>query len=254
MVRPPGRPPLPVSTTVAIRELAADEATLVPQRWGIGVRAAAAPAFACLTTEFTVTEQWATTLQGALASGAAGAAGGIELGHGAASTAAALYLVRFSSWLPQDPGPPRPTANIPGDTAAYESKAVLAHGDLLKQGFWEVEFHTRFAREGRKLLAFPGALATYLPASGMAATLSLRYRHGREHGETRVVTHRHNRWRLIVSAPAVPIILVVRILRPVVRDRGRFALAIRAFPALVLICCAWSAGEAAGAWQAKAPA
>ncbi|HEY8062888.1 MAG TPA: hypothetical protein VID74_08825 [Gemmatimonadales bacterium] len=251
VVRPQGGPQLPSSSSLAVRELATDNTTLVPERWGIGVRAATAPVFACLTTEFTVHDSWARSLLTALATDAVGAAGAIELAPGAGTTAAAIYLVRFSAYLPRSGTEPHPVRSIPGDTAAYRRDAVVACADLLAEGFWEIEFHRRFAAAGRQLLAIPAALSTFRPNRSFNATVLLRYRHGYEYGVTRVVRHRHRAWRLIVTAPVVPLVLVARILRRVVAARGYAARAIRAFPALAAISLAWAVGEAAGAWSAR---
>ncbi len=251
VVRPSGRPPLSSWPALMVRELVTDEATLVPQRWGVGVRAAAAPVFACLTSEFTVHEDWARALLDALGNGAVGAAGAIELGTHAGATAAAVYLVRFSSYLPRPGAEPKAAENIPGDTAAYRRDAVMRFPDLLADGFWEIEFHRRFAAAGQQLLALPQPLATFRPKRGLGASLLLRYRHGREYGVTRVVRHRHHAWRLILGAPLVPFVLVGRIVRRVMAVPGRRRLMFGAFPALMMISAAWAAGEAAGAWSAR---
>ena len=253
VVRPAGRPPWSPGSANNVRELTAGEATLVPERWGVGVLAATAPVFACLTSEFTVHAAWARSLLDALATGAVGAAGAIELARGADATAAATYLVRFSPYLPGPAGRPRQAANIPGDTAAYQREAVLVHADLLTEGFWEIEFHRRFANDGKKLILLQAPLATYSTNRGLAATLLLRYRHGREFGATRVVMHRHSRWRLVLASPIVPVVLVTRIFGRLARVPRRIGLAVRAFPALVMISAAWAAGEAAGAWSARDP-
>lgn len=250
VVRPPGRPPLPSFSTLAIRELPADEGSLVPQRWGIGVRAAAAPVFACLTSEFTVHPDWARTLLGSIATGAVGTAGAIELAASAGTTAAAVYLVRFSSYLPCPGSAPRSVRDIPGDTAAYQRDAVAAFPDLLAEGFWEVDFHRRFTAEGRQLVYLPTPLATFRPRRGLRASLVLRYRHGREFGITRVEKYRHSAGRLILGMPLVPVVLVARIVRRAA-TAGRIGLALRAFPVLAMISAAWAGGEAAGAWSAR---
>lgn len=250
VVRPSVRPPLPPSPALTIRELATEVGTLVPQRWGVGVRAAVAPVFACLTSEFTVQPDWARGLLEVLATGAVGAAGAIELGPGAGTTAAAAYLVRFSPYLPGPGSEPRQVSNIPGDTAAYSRDAVAAFPDLLAEGFWEVQFHHRFAANGLKLLLLPRPLAIFWPRRGLRASLLLRYRHGREFGITRVTRNRDSVLRLLLGSPLVPVVLVSRIVRRSAAG-GRIGLAIRAFPALAMISVAWAWGEAAGAWAAR---
>lgn len=251
VVRPEGRAALPRSTTCALREVIVEEHTLMPERWGFGVRAARAPVFACLTTEFVVHPDWARTLLQALASGAVGAAGAIELAPEAGITATAVYLTRFSAFLPRPRAELSVTDNIPGDTAAYQRAAVMAFPDLLSDGFWEVEFHRRFRAQGSPLLATNKSLSTFHSTRSCRSAVALRYRHGYEYGVTRVVRHHHKVWRLMLAAPLVPAVLLARILRRAASAKGGWKLAIKALPALGLICAGWASGEAAGAWAAR---
>lgn len=251
VVRPAGRPAVRNSASVHLRECACDEALLVPERWGIGVRSARAPAFACLTTEFVVLPRWAEVLLGALAGGAIGAAGAIELEADASLAAAATYLIRYSPYLPGS-GNVRPNAsNIPGDTAAYQTAAVTAFPDLLVKGFWEVDFHRRFHEAGGRLEWLPEAVAIFSTECSFYTTLLLRYRHAREFGVGRVMQQGHSRWRLIVMAPLVPLVMTFRVVRRVWQVPARRSLAIRALPSLLAIGVAWAAGEAAGAWSVQ---
>lgn len=251
VVRPPGRAPVPRSNTVTIREVTAAESLLVPERWGLGVRAAQAPVFACLTTEFTVQPEWARALLDGLADGAVGAAGAIELAPGAGTTATAVYLVRFSAYMPRATAGARSVGNIPGDAAAYRREPVAAFPDLLAAGFWEIEFHHRFTAQGSRLLLLGHKLATFHSTRSLRASLLLRFRHGRNHGVTRVRRHRHTAWRLLLLSPLVPVVLLARIVRRTVGTAGGPRMVIRSLPALALISVAWAAGEAAGAWSAR---
>ncbi len=251
VVRPGHRPALPRSPTVTIREIETSENTLIPERWGAGVRAATAPAFGCLTTEFTIHEDWARTLLARLDTGAVGAAGAIELASEAGMSAAAIYLVRFSAYLPNNLDQITRSADIPGDSAAYRRDAVVAFPDLLTEGFWEVEFHRRFGDQGDKLAYHSRALATFHPARGFFAAVVLRFRHGREHGINRVVKHRHNALQLVLLAPAVPLVLTARVVRRALATPGHRVLVARALAGVLGINAAWAVGEAVGAWSAR---
>lgn len=250
VVRPGGRAPLRASQAVTLREITVDDATLVPVRWGHGVRAAQAPVFGCLTTEFTVNGEWARALLAAVAGGATGAAGAIELAPHAGMTSTATYLVRFSAYMPRPGREARTTSQMPGDTAGYQRDAVIASADLLADGFWEVEFHRRFLADGRRLVAIAIPLAKFNSSRSLSASLLLRFRHGREFGITRVVRHRHNRAVLVLGAPLVSVVLATRIVRRALRSPGAWRLLLRAFPAVALMSAAWAAGEARGAWSA----
>ncbi len=254
VVRPGGRTGLPESGTVVVREIAAADSTLVPDRWGLGVVAAQAPIFACLTSELAVDPEWARAILAVLPVGAAepvGAAGAIALEPAAGSVAAAVYLVRFNTFLPQDGAGSRTVHNIPGDAAAYRRNAVTAYPELLAEGFWEAEFHRRFGAEGRTLLAFDRPLAAFDTALTLRSAMRVRARHGHGFGATRVSRYGVSAARLLLAAPLVPFVLVARILRRSAGSHGVLLVAFRALPALALLCGAWAWGEATGALSVR---
>lgn len=252
VVRPAGGAALPHSDTLSLRELAVGRDTLVPERWGTGVAAAQAPCFGCLTTEFVVHPDWARALLEAVADGAAGAAGAIDLAPGSGIAATGVYLVRFSAYQPGRRSRDERETNIPGDTAVYRRTDVLAHPDLLAQGFFEAEFHTRFNAAGQPLMNLRRTLATFASQRSLRASLLLRFRHAVEFGATRVLRHHHNRWLLIASSPLVPVVLVARIARRATGDRQSVTRFVRGAPVVVLMSIAWAAGEAAGAFRSRA--
>ena len=251
VVRPAGRPALPPGGTVVLRDVIADEDSLVPDRWGLGVAAAQAPVFGCLTTELTVHPEWARTLLDALRTGAGGAAGTIALQPGTGMVAAAVYFVRFNAFLPRPEAGLHVADNIPGDTAAYRRDAVMAYSELLSEGFWEAEFHRRFKADGVALMMTGRPLASFHSAVTLRSILRLRARHGHGFGVTRVARDGDSAARILLAAPAVPIVLLVRIVRRAARSPGALLLAIRVLPVLALICGAWAWGEAAGASSAR---
>ena len=251
VVRPKGRPVLPHSAALTLREVTADERTLVPERWGLGVHAAQAPVFACLTTELVVHPDWARALLHALASGASGAGGAIALGPRAGITATAVYLARFSAFLSRPSGEPSIADNIPGDAAAYRRDAVLAFPDLLADGFWEAEFHARFRARGSRLVFIDQPLSSFRSSVRLRSALVLRARHGYGFGVTRVLRHYDSPVRMLIVAPAVPVMLISRIVGRAVRAPGKMWLVVKVLPALALLCAAWAYGEGVGAWASR---
>ncbi len=251
VIRPVGEAPIQPSTVVEIRELPSTAELLVPECWGIGVRAAHAPVFACLTTEFTVEPGWARALIDALSTGAAAASGAIGLDPNASTTTAATYLTRFSAFLPGANEGFCAVENVPGDSAAYRRSRVIEHADLLERGFWEVEFHRRFCADGYQLLASEALLAVFGSNRALRATLMLRIHHGIEHGRTRVLLEHHNIWRILLLAPLVPAVLVARIWQRTARRPAARKLFFRSLPALLAINIGWAAGELRGAWSGR---
>jgi hypothetical protein len=254
VVRPGGRAPLPASHSLTLREIAAGESTLVPDRWGLGVSVAQAPVFACLTTELEVHPEWARAVLAALRpdnDGAVGTAGAIELKPGAGTVASAIYLVRFNAFLPRSGAGGHDEDNIPGDAGAYQRNAVMAYPALLSEGFWEAEFHRRFRADGKPLRLLGQPLASFDTAISLRAAMRLRARHGRGYGGTRVSRYGDSATRVLLAAPLVPVVLLLRILRRAAGSHGALPRAVRVLPALALLCAAWAWGEASGALAAR---
>jgi len=221
--------------------------TLTPVLWGAGLALARAPVVAFTTDQMRVTRAWGRTLLDAVESNVVGAGGPIELQPGASATTTAAYLLRFSMFTPDCWPSAAAARDIPGDNAAYRRDAALSHADLVREGFWEVEFHRRFEKQGFSLSMVPAALATLVGPVPFAELFRQRFRHGRAFGVSRVQRHGESRAKLLFSAPLVPLVMLVRIARRVMRtppNRGRFFFAL---PCLALLSAAWAAGEVDGA-------
>lgn len=243
---------LPAELRDRVRCVAAPEARLVPERWGAGLVAATAPVVAFTTSQFNVSVGWAPTLLDAVRRDdtIAGVAGTIGLAPGAAAADAAVYLLRYSAFLPGAAPVPTAVRDIPGDNAAYRRAALLAHPDLLARGFWEVEFHRRFTIRER-LLMLPETLSTFHGPVALGAMMRERFRHGAEFGASRVREHGQSRWRVIGAAPAVPLVLTARVARRARRRPAGARLLASCAPALLALAGAWAAGEAFGAAGAQ---
>ena len=225
--------------------------TLMPVLWGAGLRLARGKNVAFTTDQLRVGPSWARSLLRGLESDAAGAGGPIILKPAADAVTTAAYLIRFSGFTPRAWAAPARARDIPGDNAAYRRDALFRHPDLLSRGFWEVEFHRRFEREGRFLQMVPDASATLVDAAPFGALLRQRYRHARHYGGTRVRERHESPLKLLLSAPLVPLVLLARIGRrawPGSRERIGF---LRTLPWLLPLAAAWAVGEAHGAVTAR---
>ncbi len=234
-----------------VRVIPCPAVRLAPERWGDGARAANGRVVAFTTDLMRVGPGWARALVESIDAGATGAGGTIGLEASADAGTAAAHLIRFSAFLPGAHRERHRVHDIAGDNAAYSREAIIGHPDLLREGFWEVEFHQRFARDGRSLEMVPGAAASLVGPIATAALARQRFTHSREFGRTRVERHGESRWRIVLASPLVPFVLLARMRRRARADAasaGRFT---GLLPRLALLACAWAAGEAIGALGAK---
>ena len=242
--------PLPAGRDV--HRLALPRGTLTPVLWGAGARVARGRVVAFTTSQMRVAEGWGRALHDAIGHDTIGAAGAIELAGDAGGATAALYFVRFSAFLPESvPVGGRAMRDIPGDNAAYLGSAIQREEDLLADGFWEVEFHRRFARDGQALRLIPGAEATMGGPIDFTTSVRQRFAHATEFGASRVARHGESVSRVVLAAPLVPLLLVLRIGRrvlPHARYRAAFATSL---PWLLALATAWAAGEALGALRSR---
>jgi hypothetical protein len=230
------------------RALEADAASLVPELWASGFRASRGDVVAFTTGHSVVGPAWARSLLGALEAGATGAGGGLEADSNAGVLEAAVYYLRYSSFMP--PVVAGPAHEIPGDNAAYRRDALERHRDSFDRGFWEVDFHRRIRPEGGKLVLVSDATAVIRPVFRLSTILKHRFRHGRYFGDYRVREAGQRPWRVTLAAPLVPLVMAARVCRKVSGVPRRLWLALRALPALVVVAGAWAAGEAVGAMDA----
>ncbi len=219
--------------------------TLTPQLWAHGFGVSTGNVVAFTIAQCSVTREWARALTQAIDAGATGAGGGFELDESATVTDAAVFYLRYSAFLTSEGKTIRTTMEIAGDNAAYRREALDRHAASFGGGFWEVEFHRRIRAEGAVLALVPEATARFAGATRLGAMMRHRFAHGQHSGAMRVSAAERRRWQVILAAPLVPGVLLLRIagrLRPT--DRHRF---LRALPAMLLLAGAWATGEAWGA-------
>ena len=250
--------PTTTSDSATLHLIERPAGTLIPVLWGIGATFAQGPVVAFTTTQLRVGPGWGRALHAAISvdtdRDTVGAAGSLALAAHASCATAATFFVRFSAFLPESvPSDSALRRDIPGDNAAYARAAIVRHSDLLQAGFWEVEFHRRFEREGLTLRLIPDASATMVGPVDFAAVIRERFEHAVEFGRSRVGRHGESALRIALGAPLVPAVLLVRTARrvlPFSRYRRPFVLAL---PWLVMLTLAWAVGEWVGAMRVGDP-
>jgi hypothetical protein len=221
--------------------------TLVPALWGAGLRDARGRVVAFTIAQCLVDAGWARSLLDGVAAGAAGVGGRLAVRPGTGATGRATFYLRYSAWLATPDGPAH---EIPGDNAAYEHQALRSVRDSSGGPFWEVEAHERFRALGRTLVVHPGATACFTDETSLGTMAARRFAHGRHSGEFRVRSGIRTRWQMVVGAPLVPLVLLVRVGRRVARAPGHAAGFVSSLGAFLVLATAWAAGEAIGGFTA----
>jgi hypothetical protein len=222
--------------------------TLVPDLWGEGIRRSRGRWVALTTGHCTVPPRWAHALLAGLRGGAAAAGAGLRPNPGIGATDRAVLHLRYGAFLGLTAGEQRPVDDLPGDNAAYvgeELRSFLAARP--GRGFWEIEYHAELRRRGERLVAVPEATAGFGPAFPFPTIVRHRFVHGRHHGEWRVREGRQPRWRVLLPAPLVPLVLLVRGARRALGDPAHRRSFLAGAGPFLALSTAWAAGEAVGA-------
>ena len=218
----------------------------IPGLWGLGMQRSSRDVVALTTAHFMPSPGWVQAIRRSHSRLDSPAIGGpIDPPGGGGLVDWATYFMRYSAYARCDREESR--VDLAGDNASYKRAAVLAHADLLRDGFWEQDFHRRFRRAGRTLTLVPEMRVRQRRSFGFRRFLRQRFEHGRRFGRARLAGRGAGARALhVLASPLVPAILLARIAGRVLRggrDLGPFAAAL---PILTCFVLAWAAGEASG--------
>jgi glycosyltransferase involved in cell wall biosynthesis len=160
----------------------------------------------------------------------------------------AYYFLEFSLWLPG--GPSRPIRELAGCCLSIKRRAFECHGAFLEDSYGsDTALQWKLERAGELPFFCPGILAEHSTTCGLTGFLKHELRHGADFARVRMREQRLPRgYRalLVVLAPLLPLVLILRITLRVLRagtDRRRFA---QVSPLILAGAAAWSLGELAG--------
>jgi hypothetical protein len=222
--------------------------TLVPALWGAGLAEARGRVVAFTIGQCIVGQGWARAMLQGVATGAVGVGGRLDVRRGTTATGRATFYLRYSAWLGVPDGPAH---EIAGDNAAYDHEALREVRDSAGGPFWEIEAHARFRALGRTLVVHPGATAWFTDETALGTMVARRFAHGRHSGAFRVRSRIRTRWQMVLGAPLVPLVLLVRVGRRVARAPGHLLSFLSSMGAFLVLASAWAAGEAVGGFTAS---
>lgn len=244
------------SATCVVADLAANvrwlesaESSRIPDLWRDGFVAAHAPWVALLTTHCVPGPDWVGHLACIeVPDDVAGIGGHFRISRESTAADWALYLLRYVRF--SRPVRANRVAHIAADNAVYRRDAVLDCSDLLPRGFWEPEYHARFAARGLRLCLSPDMPVTHVNHYTPAEFATQRFSHGRQYGRDRA-QRLGNAARLVrlAAMPVVPALLFIKVMVSALRQGWTLA----ARPAVAFwlsyFCIHWALGEAAGTWD-----
>ena len=243
------RSPALAATALPARVSYADENSLVPQLWRDGILMAHGEKVALTTAHCIPTEQWLGRASHADIARFPGIGGLIDNDPQASAANWAIFFLRYLAFAPVRPA--SVVRDIAADNAVYDRAAIMAHRDLLDAGFWEPSFHRRFHADGKALFLDPSMIVIHHGLNDPWEFVRHRYAHGTEYGESRALDRGiAARIGLLLASPAVPVLIVARIVGRLTGRRDYSRHLLRALPWLVCFASAWGLGEAAGYWRA----
>ena len=228
----------------SVKLLAFDEPMAIPELRAAGVFAATAPVVALIEDHCLVTPGWADRLLAGHVSGHGVVGGPIRNVATQRIRDWAAFFCEYSAVM--EPMPRGPVEGLPGMNVSYDSEALAAIDDLLREGRWENWLHPRLQERGFDLWCEPDAVVEHDKDFDLGEFLSQRYHYSRSYAGMR---NPELGWRRALYALGTPLLvplLYYRMARNVLsrgRDRGRFVLAT---PLILLYVTVWAFGELVG--------
>ena len=239
----PGVPAL-VAAQPQVRVVRGPAGSLIPHLWRDGIMAARGERVATTTAHCVPTADWVDRLIAADIDNTA-VGGVIENDANADAKARAVFLLRYAAFAP--PETKRYVPDLAADNAVYRRSDLLRHDDLLRLGFWEPSFHSRFRAEGIRLLLDPALRIIHRNCYTAREFVAQRFAHGKEFGLSRGRERSlARRLLLIFLAPGIfPVLMYRRVTgsrqKPELRKQLKGA-----WVWLAIFTLAWAAGETCG--------
>ncbi|MEZ5499971.1 MAG: hypothetical protein R3E77_11160 [Steroidobacteraceae bacterium] len=223
----------------------------IPELWRDGIIAAASPRVALLTAHCPPHDDWlAEAMQLPVDARTVGIGGYFVNAAEGDALSWGIFLQRYRDYAQAidaiDVG------EIAADNAVYWRPAILQSDDLLREGFWEPDFHRRFRAAGCRLARSSRIRVEHRNVYTGSQFMAQRFAHGRQFGASRArQSGALRRAVLLASSPLIPLVVYFKILRGAMRAR-----LLREAPALALLwlaafCIAWGGGEALGLLTAR---
>jgi glycosyltransferase involved in cell wall biosynthesis len=223
----------------------------IPHLWSLGISKACGRIVAITTAHFVPDDDWIAQIRLAHARlDAAGIGGPIDPPRRGGPVEWATYYLRYSNYCNYRREQTVP--EIAGDNASYKRDALQAHHDVIREGFWEPDFHRLLFGDGRTLAFVPEIRVRLATSFGFKQFCSQRLHHGRQFGAARLRgAGAAVRLTRIVSSPLIPGVLLAKIVGRVMRSGRDVVPFVLSLPVLAAFILAWTAGELWGYLSTK---
>lgn len=223
----------------------------MPRLKARGAEAARGTALAFLEPKGVPRDGWLAAARRGLAAAPGAALGGaVFLDAPATPANAAAFLFEYSAFSPEQMAR-GDTVDLPGNNMVLPRAALFAHcGDILaSEGLNKPFCQQRLVGAGIALRMLPDMQIGMKTAHRIGPLLRSRMRYARCFGGTRIaLCAPPRRWRYRLGSPAVPVLILAKQVRGIVRAR-RVPRDGRALAAFAALCLAWAAGEIHGYWR-----
>ena len=226
------------------RVIQAPADALLPTLWGLGVSAARGRVLALTVTCCVPDAQWVDAILRAHRDYHTAVGGAIENAPGASLVDWATYFVCYTPYmLPFDPGP----MEVPGENGTYKRAALEGQMPRVRvHGFWANEVNAHLREEKRSLWGDP-RIVVYHQHMSLPGFSRQRFAYGRIAGRRRAAQRtRPQRLRYMLSAPAIPLKQLARIVKRLARKRRYRARFVLSLPLVIWFLLCWTAGECLG--------
>lgn len=157
----------------------------------------------------------------------------------------AIYLRELGTYMP--PIAEGPSQSLTDCNVSYRREALDEIAPVWAAEFHEPEVHAALRERGKTLWLTPGLLTYQHREIILGPAIRERYEFGRLYGGLRVARLSGlSRLLLIAATPLLPVLMVWRVLRGVIRKQRYIGVCLAALPYLVLFAAVWSWGELIG--------
>lgn len=234
-----------------VRLVRSRPSALIPHLWEEGIRQSRGRIVAITTAHCVPREDWVDHILRAHAGEHVAVGGAIENDRRAGPVDWAVYFCRYTPFmLPFAEGP---VPEIPGDNASYRRTWLDRCDATWRNGFWEPDVHAELKKAGARLWLTPSIVVYHKRSFGLRGFVRQRFHHGMHFGGARARRLSLPK-RLLYAAlsPAIPVVLVVRIVKRVAARRRHAGALLGSLPFLVLFLLAWTLGELIGYLRGRA--